>query len=49
MNEDLRRLFEEKAANYTAGRAMALSFMPLTLQDIKEAYLKGAEDMANQI
>lgn len=38
---------EEKASNYMRGRAMALSFKPLSLADIKEAYLCGAEDYAH--
>lgn len=35
---------EEKADNYMRGRAMALSFKPLTLGDVKEAYIIGAEE-----
>lgn len=35
---------EEKADNYMRGRAMALSFKPLTLEDVKEAYIIGAEE-----
>lgn len=34
----------EKADNYMRGRAMALSFKPLTLEDVKEAYIIGAEE-----
>lgn len=49
MNKELRDLFEEKADNYTTGRAMCLSFKPLTIEDIKEAYLQGAEDMENNL
>lgn len=49
MDKELRDLFAEKANNYTAGRAMCLSFKPLTIEDIKEAYLQGAEDMENKI
>lgn len=41
--------FKEKAENYAAGRAMCLSFKPLTIEDIKEAYLQGAEDMENNL
>lgn len=37
------------ADNYMRGRAMALSFKPLTLQDIKDAYLCGADDMNHLI
>lgn len=43
----MAREIEEKASNYMRGRAMALSFKPLSLQDIKEAYLCGAEDYAH--
>lgn len=42
-----RKEFEEikvKADNYTRGRYMSLSFKPLTINDIKEAYLCGAMD-----
>ena len=49
MDKELRDLFEEKANNYTAGRAMALSFKPLTIEDIKEAYIQGAEEMKNKL
>lgn len=49
MDKELKDLFEEKANNYTAGRAMCLSFKPLTIEDIKEAYLQGADDMENKI
>lgn len=37
------------ASNYMAGRAMALSFKPLRLSDVKDAYLRGAEDMEQLI
>lgn len=37
------------ADDYMIGRAMALSFKPLTLQDIKEAFLCGASDMEHLI
>ena len=39
----------ESATNYTRGRAMALSFKPLALGDVKEAYLCGAEKMERLI
>lgn len=39
----------EGGSNYMRGRAMALSFKPLTLQDVKEAYECGAEEMERLI
>jgi hypothetical protein len=39
----------ESAINYMRGRAMALSFKPLALGDVKEAYLCGAEEMERLI
>lgn len=33
------------ASDYMRGRAMALSFKPLTLQDVRDAYKCGAEKM----
>ena len=49
MNEEQQERIEEMADNYMRGRAMALSFKPLTLGDIKEAYLCGAEGMNHLI
>lgn len=49
MNEEQKERIEEMADNYMRGRAMALSFKPLTLEDIKEAFLCGAEDMVHLI
>ncbi len=37
------------ASNYMTGRAMALSFKPLSLQDVKDAYISGAYDMEQLI
>ena len=45
MTEEQRMEIEEKADNYMRGRAMALSFKPLSLEDIKEAFIYGAEEM----
>lgn len=45
MNTELQDYFREKSENYAAGRAMALSFKPLTIDDIKEAYMQGVEEM----
>lgn len=41
--EELEEI-KEKADDYMRGRSMALSFKPLTINDIKEAYLCGAMD-----
>lgn len=45
--EETKEQIEEMADNYMRGRAIALSFKPLTLEDIKEAYLCGADDYAH--
>lgn len=37
------------ASDYMTGRAMALSFKPLRLSDVKDAYLSGAENMERLI
>lgn len=37
------------ASDYMRGRAMALSFKPLRLSDVKDAYLSGAENMERLI
>ena len=39
----------ESASNYMRGRAMALSFKPLALGDVKDAYMCGAEEMERLI
>ena len=39
----------ESASNYMRGRAMALSFKPLALSDVKDAYMCGAEEMERLI
>ena len=39
----------ESASNYMRGRAMALSFKPLALGDVKDAYMCGAEEMEHII
>lgn len=49
MTEEQRMEIEEKADNYMRGRAMALSFKPLSLEDIKEAFIYGAEEMEHLI
>ena len=40
---------KKSSGNYMRGRAMALSFKPLTLQDVKDAYECGAEEMESII
>lgn len=49
MTEEQRVEIEKKADNYMRGRAMALSFKPLSLEDIREAYIYGAEEMEHLI
>ena len=39
----------ESASNYMRGRAMTLSFKPLALGDVKDAFLCGAEEMEQLI
>ena len=39
----------ESANNYMRGRAMALSFKPLALDDVKDAFMCGAEEMERLI
>ena len=49
MTEEQRMEIEEKADNYMRGRAMAVSFKTLSLEDIKEAFIYGAEEMGHLI
>lgn len=49
MTDQVIKEIEEKADNYMRGRAMALSFKPLSLEDIKEAFIYGAEEMEHLI
>ena len=39
----------ESASKYMRGRAMALSFKPLELSDVKDAFMCGAEEMERLI
>ena len=39
----------ESASNYMRGRAIALSFKPLALGDVKDAFMCGAEEMERLI
>lgn len=48
MNLDVvKKHFYQKGENYASGRAMALSFKPLTINDVKEAYNQAIEDVFN--
>lgn len=49
MTEEQRMQIKKKADNYMRGRAMALSFKPLSLEDIREAFIYGAEEMEHLI
>ena len=50
MTEQERKAhIKESSGNYMRGRAMALSFKPLTLQDVRDAYECGAEEMERLI
>lgn len=49
MTEKLKLEIKDKADNYMRGRAMALSFKPLTIEDVREAFLNGAEEMVHLI
>ena len=45
IKEEQRKQINESATNYMRGRTMAMSFKPLSLEDVKEAYLQGVEDV----
>lgn len=47
MTKEQQKRIEEMAANYVAGRSIILGIKPLTLEDVKEAFLCGAYDMEN--
>lgn len=49
MTAEEKKEITEKADNYALGRAMALSFKPLTIEDVKDAFLNGAEEMEHLI
>ena len=49
MTAEEKKEITEKADNYALGRAMALSFKPLTIEDVRESYLNGAEEMLHLI
>lgn len=48
-DKERKAYIAEDASNYMRGRAMALSFKPLNLGDVKDAYMCGAEDMERLI
>ena len=48
-DKERKENISERAINYMRGRAMVLSFKPLALGDVKEAYLCGAEEMERLI
>ena len=48
-DKERRASIAESASNYMRGRAMALSFKPLVLGDVKDAFLYGAEEMERLI
>lgn len=47
--KERKAIIAKGASDYMTGRAMALSFKPLRLSDIKEAYLYGAKNMERLI
>ena len=50
MTDKVRKaVIAKKSGNYMRGRAMALSFKPLSLQDVRDAYKCGAEEMERLI
>ena len=49
IDNEIKAQIAQNASNYMQGRAMALSFKPLTLNDVKDAYKCGAEDMQRLI
>jgi len=48
-DKECKASIAESASNYMRGRAMALSFKPLALSDVKDAYMCGAEEMERLI
>ena len=49
IDNEIKAQIAEKASNYMRGRAMALSFKPLTLEDVRDAFKNGAEEMERLI
>lgn len=43
--EEIRQQMKETCDNYVAGRSMALSFKPLTMYDVREAFMSGVEEV----
>ena len=48
-DKERKARISESASNYMRGRAMALSFKPLTLEDVKDAFTSGAEEMERHL
>ena len=47
--EELMTEIKAKAENYGGGRSLVLSFKPLTIDDVVEAYTIGAEELLHLI
>lgn len=43
--EEIREQMKETCENYVAGRKMALSFKPLTMDDVKDAFMSAVEEV----
>ena len=43
--KEIKRQMEEACENYVAGRKMALSFKPLTMDDVKDAFMSAVEEV----
>jgi hypothetical protein len=42
--DEFMEIMREKADSYKVGRSFALSFKPLSINDVEESYLAAAED-----
>lgn len=49
MTNELRKEIEEKADNYILGLSMMLALRPLSLEDVKIAFMAGVEEMEYMI
>lgn len=49
MTKELIKEIEEKADNYILGLSLMLTIRPLSLEDVKIAFMNGAEEMAHII
>lgn len=43
--EEIREQMKETCENYVAGRKMALSFKPLTMDDVKDSFMSAVEEV----